>query len=549
MLKRTGHLIFITLLSTLLFACGGGGGGGAPAVNDSSGGSSAPATAATPALAFTAVKTFRFSWTDASDARFYRLLENADGASGFTQIGDDIAQGTQTTDLVVPLYRRINAQYILQSCNAVGCTDSATVSISGNLATSIGYVKASNTDGGWALWRKDGDQFGSSVSLSADGNTLAIGAFREDSKATGMDGEQTDNSAGESGAVYVFTRTGITWHQQAYVKASNTGGYYFFGYSLSLSADGNTLAVGAFQEDSKATGVDGEQTDNSADKSGAVYVFTRTGITWSQQAYVKASNTDEGDHFGQSLSLSADGNTLAVGADGEDSNVTGVGGDQTDNSVVNAGAVYMFTRTGITWSQQAYVKASNTGTNDSFGSSLNLSADGNTLAVGADGEGSNATGVGGNEKDNSATGAGAVYVFTRTGITWSQQAYLKASNTDAVDLFGYSLSLSADGNTLAVGVNREGSEATGVGGDQTDNSADNVGAVYLFTRNGIIWSQQAYVKASNTDAKDYFATSLSLSADGNTLAVGANREGSKATGVGGDQTDNSADNAGAVYLY
>jgi len=106
---------------------------------------------------FTATRAFRFSWTDISDATFYRLLESADGASGFTQVGSDIAQGTQITDLVVHLYRRINAQYILQSCNAVGCTDSSTVSISGNLAGSIGYVKASNAD--------EGEIWGGSVSL------------------------------------------------------------------------------------------------------------------------------------------------------------------------------------------------------------------------------------------------------------------------------------------------------------------------------------------------------------------------------------------------
>ena len=194
MLKPVSQLIFITLLSTLLFACGGGGGGGAaPAADD---GSAAPTTAAAPALNFTAVKTFRFTWTDVDDATYYKLLENPDGTSGFTQVGSDIPQGTQTFDQVVPLYARLNAQYILQSCNATGCTDLSTVSVSTTLVDSIGYVKASNTG--------EDDRFGFSVSLSGDGNTLAVGAYLEASNAIGIDGDQTDNSMTNAGAVYLY---------------------------------------------------------------------------------------------------------------------------------------------------------------------------------------------------------------------------------------------------------------------------------------------------------------------------------------------------------
>jgi hypothetical protein len=308
---------------------------------------SAPVTPATALLSFD-IKTFRFTWTDVSDATFYRLLENPDGVSGFSQVGTDIIQGLQTADHVVPLYKRINASYILQSCNNVGCTDGTGIGISGTLVDAIGYFKASDTDSEPFVFT---DAFGASLSLSADGNTLAVGAPGEGSNATGIDGDQTDNSAGEAGAVYVFTRSGGVWTQQAYVKASNNDGEPFgdfFGGSVSLSADGNTLAVGARGEDSNATGIDGEQTDNSASGAGAVYVFTRSGGVWTQQAYVKASNTDSGDGFGGSVSLSADGNTLAVSATGEDSSATGIDGDQTDNYIeccwfeLNSGAVYLY---------------------------------------------------------------------------------------------------------------------------------------------------------------------------------------------------------------
>ena len=204
--------------------------------------------------------------------------------------------------------------------------------------------------------------------------------------------------------MYIFTRNGTTWSQQAYLKASNTDADDSFGRSVSLSGD--TLAVGVYVEDSSATGVNGSQSDNSLSNSGAVYIFTRSGRTWSRQAYLKASNTDAGDLFGYSVSLS--GSRLAVGAIYEDSSATGVNGSQSDNSAIDSGAVYIFTRSGTTWSQQAYLKASNTDASDEFGSSVSLSGD--TLAVGADWEDSSATAVNDNQNDNSAGRSGAVYV-------------------------------------------------------------------------------------------------------------------------------------------
>ena len=469
--------------------------------------------------------------------------------SGYTSVDDNIVStGTANSiDHVVPLYGRLNAKYILQSCNSIGCTDSPEVFTSTKVAQmvdSIGYFKASNTD--------VNDNFGSSVTLSTDGNTMVVSALGEDSNATGINGDQTDNSfAGlnlHTGAVYVFTRSGTSWSQQAYIKASNTDYGDWFGGSVSLSSDGNALAVSANGEDSNATGINGDQTDNSLTNAGAAYVFSRTGTTWSQQAYVKASNTRAYHWFGDELSLSSDGNTLAVGANGEDSNATGINGDQTDNSLTNAGAAYVFSRTGTTWSQQAYVKASNTEAGDSFGYRVSLSSDGNTLAVGAMKEDSNATGINGDQTDNSAANSGAAYVFTRSVTTWTQQAYVKASNTEDTDSFGDDLSLSSDGNTLAVGAPFEDSNATGINGDQTDNSAAGSGAVYVFARSGTSWSQQAYVKASITDRNDSFGTPI-LSGDGKTLAVGAYNEDSSATGVNGDQSTNGSDGAGAVYVY
>jgi hypothetical protein len=247
-----------------------------------------------------------------------------------------------------------------------------------------------------------------------------------------------------------------------------------FGESVALAGD--TLAVGTSWEASAATGIDGNQADNSTGRAGAVYVFTRTAGVWSQQAYVKASNTGFFDNFGNSVALAGD--TLAVGAWAEASAATGINGNQVDNSAGSSGAVYVFTRNAGVWSQQAYVKPSNTDGNERFGDSVALAGD--TLAVGAWCEDSAATGINGNQADNSAACSGAVYVFTRNAATsvWSQQAYVKASNTESNDRFGWSVALAGD--TLAVGTFSEDSAATGVDGNQADNSAQDSGAVYVF---------------------------------------------------------------------
>src|SRR6266700_973154 len=346
---------------------------------------------------------------------------------------------------------------------------------------------------------------------------------------------------------------------QAYVKASNTGAADEFGFAVALSIDGNTLVVGAPGEASA-----GAETDNSAPSAGAVYVYLRSGTTWTQQAYIKASNPEAGDQFGASVALSDNGNTLAVGATGEDSALPGVtAGNVSEvtagNAAPGAGAVYIFTLSAGTWSQQAYVKASNTGADDQFGISVALSSDGSTLAVGATGEDSALTGVtpgivSEGTAGNAAPGAGAVYVFTRDlGGVWSQQAYVKASNTDADDQFGISVALNSDGNTLAVGTTGEDSALTGVRAGIVDettagNAAPGAGAVYVFTRVGTAWAQEAYIKASNTGVLDLFGLSVSLSSDGDILAVGAIGEDSSAMGIGGIEIDNSATNAGAVYV-
>ena len=198
---------------------------------------------------------------------------------------------------------------------------------------------------------------GNWVALSGDGNTMAVGSTNESGGAKGVNGNQAAKpEIKDSGAVYVYVKRNGAWSQQAYIKASNPKEETLFGNSVTLSNNGNTMIVGAQLENSGATGVNGNQLDTSLDSSGAAYIFTRTGTTWSQQAYLKASNPGEGDQFGFAVAVSGDGNTVAVGAIEEASKATGVDGDQSDRSAPGDGAVYIFGRSGTTWSQQAYTK-------------------------------------------------------------------------------------------------------------------------------------------------------------------------------------------------
>jgi len=235
-----------------------------------------------------------------------------------------------------------------------------------------------------------------------------VGAIFEDSAATGINLNQSDNSAIDAGAVYVFVRSSGSWTQQAYLKASNTGAGDWFGRFVAVSGD--TVVVGAPREDSA---VAEDQSNNSALEAGAAYVFVRSGGLWSQQAYLKASDTGAGNYFGWSVAV---GFAPAVSSD-----IVAVGAPSLGGSV---GAAYVFVRSGTIWSQQAYLEASNTGTNDQFGFCIAVSGD--SGVVGAVLEDSAATGVNGDQSSNAAADSGAAYVFAATplAVNVSAASYL-----------------------------------------------------------------------------------------------------------------------------
>ena len=341
------------------------------------------------------------------------------------------------------------------------------------------------------------------ATFTTTGDSVEVDAVRQASATTVNDFNNpviyTVTAVDGTTQDYTITVTEDTLTQQAYIKAVNNQAFIgvpgdLFGDSVSLY--GNTLAVGASFESSNQTTITNGPTasaDNSSLYSGAVYVYTRSGSNWTQEAYIKAANNGVDDRFGNPVSLF--GETLAVSARLEDSNQTTItnGNDASaDSSNVNSGAVYVYTRNGTTWTQQAYIKAVNNDIGDYFGVSISLSGD--TLAVGAYNEDSNQTTITNGptaSADNSNAYSGAVYVYTRSGSNWSQQAYLKAVNNDALDADSFGSKVSLSGDTLAVAASSEDSNQTTITNGDTassDISNSGSGAVYVYTRSGTNWT-------------------------------------------------------------
>jgi hypothetical protein len=320
-------------------------------------------------------------------------------------------------------------------------------------------------------------KFGQSVSISNNGTIAIVGSSNEDTSGT------------DAGAAYIYTRSGTSWTQQSKLQASDKASYDYFGYSVSIDSDGDTAIVGAYGEDTGGA------------HSGSAYIFTRSGSTWTQQAKIQASDAQADDYFGISVSISGDGNTAIVSARNEDTTAS------------NAGSAYIYTRSGSTWSQQAKIQASDAQANDNFGYSVDISNDGDTVIVGA------------YREDTGGTDAGSAYIYTRSGSTWSQQAKIQASFGGSEDRFGYSVSIDSDGDTAIVSAIYE------------DTGGASAGSAYIFTRSGTSWGQQAQIQPTNVSSSDQFGRSVSISGDGNTVIGSSPIE------------DTGFTNAGAVYIF
>ena len=408
--------------------------------------------------------------------------------------------------------------------NLAACGTSVALSADGNTAL-IGCPGESNSTGGvWVFTRAagtwtqqgpvlggndentadNGPQFGRSVALSSDGNTAIIGGS--------FDGST------DVGAAWVFTRTNGTWTQQgAKLTASDEVGGGSFGWSVALSADGNTALIGGYSDDSHA---------------GAAWVFTRSGTAWTQQG----SKLTGGGESGWSVALSSDGDTALIGAPGPhgpgtasvyvlsagtwalQSGLTGTGevgqgffgggvalsGDGSSALVggpqSGEGALWAFTGSGGTWTQQGSPLVALASAEAGY--AVALSADGNTALVGGP--------FGGPDNE------GEAWVFTRSGSTWTEEADL----TSCDGLFGASVALSADGSTALIGCPDDGGFA---------------GSAWVFTRSGTAWTQQGPRLTGGGEDEGggggQFGVAVSLSSDGNTALIGAPFDGSDFAGA------------------
>jgi trimeric autotransporter adhesin len=314
------------------------------------------------------------------------------------------------------------------------------------------------------------DEFGYSVALSSDGNTALVGTPFKNIGTNHLEG-----------AAYVFTYTGGVWRQQQKLTASDGAIGDEFGSAVALSSDGNTALVGAPSPDGSNPG------------PGAVYVFTRSNGTWSQQQKLTASDGIGGAEFGNSVALSGDGNTALIGSPEKGPY------QQTAGPFSAYGAAYVFTRAEGSWSEQQELAALDGAYYDRLGSAVSLSSDGKMALAGTPG------------KINSAgyNGVGAAYVFTNTGESWSQQQKLTASDGAAYDEFGSALTLSGDGSTVIAGAP---GKTVGLNSDE--------GAAYVFAKTDGSWSQQQKLTVPDEMAFDEFGSAVALSSNGNTALLG-----------------------------
>jgi len=355
-----------------------------------------------------------------------------------------------------------------------------------------------------------GDFFGWWVALSADGNTAIVGSP-----------EDTVGSNSRQGSCTVFTRTGTSWNQQAKLTDSTGNADNYFGISVALSDDGNTAIVGSYR---KKVG--------SNNEAGAAIVFTRSGSTWTEQAELTDSApVFAGAQLGISVSLSSDGNTALVGAQFD-----------TIGSNYYQGSAIVFTRSGVTWTQQTKLVDSAGAASDNFGTRVKLSGDGNTALVGSL-----------NDDPNGTNNQGSAIVFTNSGGTWTQQATLIHSLGSTSARFSRSLALSDDGNTALIGSDidyavvftRSGATWTEettltnlpitafgysvdlsgngnvalIGARLDDSISNNQGNAVVFIRNSGVWAQQVQLDDSDGVANDQFGRAVALSKDGNVALI------------------------------
>ncbi|MCP4131131.1 MAG: hypothetical protein GY754_09140, partial [bacterium] len=310
-----------------------------------------------------------------------------------------------------------------------------------------------------------GDKFGSSASISADGNTIVTGATMDDEN-----GEY-------SGSIYVYQWDGSLWSETK-IMASNGAESFMLGTDVNVSADGNTIVTGL----------------PLASSTGSVFIYKWNGSIWNE-TIIKPFDGVNLDLFGAALTVSADGNTVVAGASMDDDNGS------------NSGSVYIYKWNGSDW-VVTKLTASDGMPYDLFGKPVSISGDGTILAVGA---------------PSANSGEGGFYIYRWDGSTWNESKFTPSAS-NGVNNFGDNLSISADGNTLVVGCQKD------------DEMSVDSGAIFIYKWNGSLWNETKHM-APDSATEDNFGVSVSLSSDGSTIVAGAHR------------TDDMGNDSGALYIY
>jgi hypothetical protein len=408
-----------------------------------------------------------------------------------------------------------------------------------------GAVYVYNQKGGWmqpqylkAERPVEGGKFG--ASLAASGDLLAVGSPQgcgcEPVAPMALPGATCELAGGE---VLIFRRDADgVWNPVTCVSTPG-GSNDFEEFGASVALDGDTLVVGSSNA-SGGTGVSSTVTNLPGNNPGAAYVFRTLdgGRNWGLEAFMKALVPYADRAFGQALAV--EGNRLVVGDPGDPSSSTMIDGSQLNAAAPSRGAVFVFERSGETWTQAAFLKASNQRA-QGVGASVALAGD--RVAVGAPDESNAGAGINPDGDVGPLAASGAVYVFAKYATAWAQESYIKAKLPADNAYFGTSVAL-IPGQLLVGAVGDPGTSA-GVNPPDSGN-ANRAGAAYLFTLAGTIWRQHAYIKASNPETNDEFGEAVAT--DGSLYVVGATAEDGSSAGINGPVNDNLFQNAGAVYI-
>ncbi|MGF1770399.1 FG-GAP repeat protein [Enterovibrio makurazakiensis] len=503
-------------------------------------------TGATPGTSITAedlalsvsvssTKTLNFSWANASADDYVLCKDNAgtceqvavinpSNALTTTRVLDTFDDESAINPLESPLSYTLYLDTLIPASDEDGYYVQARINsetVDGEILqvvyksfdTIIGHYEPQNP----AI----GQNHGHVMAVSGDGLTMII--------STLISSDPDVNS----GEVIVYRRGDDGWAQQTLLTSSvpasdpTTG----FGFDLDINDDGTVIVIGAWK-----------QTISATTNAGAAYIFTLSGTTWSNTSVIENPAPTTSDFFASSVSISGDGTVLAIGAYNEDSDGTTITNTLPANDLApNSGSVYLYKHNSGTWDFEWRFKASNADNSDLFGRKVRLNKLGDVLLATATGEDSYT----GAPTDDSVFNVGAAYVYReQPNNTWLEEGYLKSTFPIEFSGFGNAAAISHTGDIIAIGVSNESDVAS------TDNTGlDLMGAVHLWHYDGSNWLHHARLVASNAEDGDAFGTSVAIGNNGNWLAVGAQYEDASSSGIDPSDNGNTANNAGAAYIF